>query len=104
MERVEYFRNYRRHLREIVELVSAHLKEFEVYVFGSIVKGDYSVGLSDIDVAIVSDEFKNREKRLRVYDVLFEKYFDSPFEFHLLTREKWSFFLRFIGNEFERFK
>ncbi|MEM0202705.1 MAG: nucleotidyltransferase domain-containing protein [Archaeoglobaceae archaeon] len=104
MGRVEYFRNYRNHLREMIELISAHLKDFEVYAFGSIVRGDYSVGLSDIDVAIVSDEFKDRDLRLRVYDLLLEKYFASPFEFHLLTKEKWEFFLRFVGKDFERFK
>ncbi|WP_457550564.1 nucleotidyltransferase domain-containing protein, partial [Archaeoglobus sp.] len=70
------------------------------YVFGSVVRGDYSVGLSDIDVAIVSDEFESREKKLEIYDLLFERYFDTPFEFHLLTRKAWRFYRRFVGDEF----
>jgi len=71
-----------------------------VFVFGSVVRGDYCIGLSDIDVAIVSEDFKNREKKLRIYNVLYEKYFDSPIEFHLLTPQQWEFFLRFIGDEY----
>ncbi|MEM0480763.1 MAG: nucleotidyltransferase domain-containing protein [Candidatus Aenigmatarchaeota archaeon] len=68
--------------------------------FGSVVKGNYSIGLSDIDIAIVSEEFKDRNKKLLIYDLLFEKYFDSPLEFHILTQEQWNFYLRFIKNDF----
>jgi len=81
-------------------LMSKYPGEFELYVFGSAVKGDYFTGLSDIDVAIVSDEFESRENKLRVYDVLFDKYLNSPFEFHLLTMKEWKFFLRFIKEGF----
>ncbi len=102
MERVEYFKNYRKYLQEIAEIISAHLRDFEIFVFGSLIRGDYSIGLSDIDVAIVSNEFENREKRLMVYDLLFNRYFDSPFEFHLLTKERWEKFLRFVGKDFEK--
>jgi len=100
MERVDYFKDYGEYVKEMKVLMSKYLGEFEIYVFGSAVKGDYSIGLSDIDVAIVSDEFGSRENKLRVYDVLFEKYFDSPFEFHLLTTKEWKFFLRFIRKDF----
>ncbi len=33
---------------------------------------------------------------------LFEKFFDTPFEFHLLTMRRWKFYLNFIGNEYVR--
>ncbi|MBA5942192.1 MAG: nucleotidyltransferase domain-containing protein [Methanophagales archaeon] len=102
MERLDYFKNYGKYVKEMRELVSKDLEEFELYVFGSAIKDDYSVGLSDIDLAIVSDEFEFRKKKLKVYDLLFEKYFDSPFEFHLLTVKKWEFFLRFTGKDFVR--
>jgi len=100
MERVDYFKNYGKYAKEMRDLLSKYLEEFELYVFGSAIKGDYSIGLSDIDVAIISNEFESRENKLRVYDVLFEKYFDSPFEFHLLTMDEWKFFLRFIRKDF----
>ena len=81
-------------------MVSEYLSEFQIYVFGSAVTRDFSPGLSDIDVAIVSDEFEDREKKLKVYDVLFERYFESPFEFHLLSKKRWEFYLRFIEDDF----
>ncbi len=99
MERIKYFKNYKQIGKEIKKLVNKHVKA-RVFIFGSVVRGDYSVGLSDIDVAIVSDEFKDREKKLKVYDLLFTKYFDSPLEFHLLIEKQWNFYLRFIGKDF----
>lgn len=98
MERLDYFKNYGKYMKEIKALLTKYLGDFEIYVFGSVIRGDYSIGLSDIDVAIVSDELKIRNKKLMVYDILFEKYFDSPFEFHLLTEKEWSFLLMFIKN------
>ncbi len=99
MERIEYFKNYRKFASEIKELVSKYVNA-RVYVFGSIIKGKYSIGLSDIDIAIVSDEFKDRHKRLMIYDLLYNKYFDSPFEFHLLTSDKWEKMLKFIEKDY----
>ncbi len=99
MERLKYFKNFVEIGREIKELVCKYINA-KIFIFGSIVRNDYSVGLSDIDVAVVSEEFKNREKKLMIYDILFDRYFESPLEFHLLTETQWKFFLRFIGNEF----
>jgi len=100
MERAKYFLNFKKYAIEIKNILKNYLSEFEVYVFGSVVRGDYSPGLSDIDIAVVSDEFKNRQKKLEVYDILFEKFFHTPFEFHLLTKDRWKFYLRFIKNDY----
>ncbi len=100
MERSKYFSNFMKYAREVKESLRGQLKNFEVYIFGSVVRGDFSPGLSDIDIAIVSDEFESREKKMRVYDLLFEKFFDTPFEFHLLTRRRWRFYLKFIGDDY----
>ncbi len=99
MERLKFFKDYIKYAREIKNLLSKRLKDFEIYVFGSVVRGDYSVGLSDIDVAIVSDEFESRDKKFEIYDLLFERYFDTPFEFHLLTKKGWKFYRRFIRDD-----
>ena len=99
MERLEYFRRFRDVAREIKKIVSKYV-EARVYVFGSVVRGDYSIGLSDIDIALVSDEFRDRSKRLMIYDILFDKYFDSPIEFHILTPERWRLYLNFIGDDY----
>ncbi|MEM5820829.1 MAG: nucleotidyltransferase domain-containing protein [Candidatus Aenigmatarchaeota archaeon] len=99
MERTEYLEKVKKLLKEMKKIVNQHVNA-KIYVFGSIVKGNFSIGLSDVDIAIVSDEFKNREKKLEVYDILFSKYFDYPFEFHLLTEKQWNFYLRFIKKDF----
>jgi len=99
MERLKYFKNFKEVGKEIKEMVLKHVNA-EIFIFGSVIKGDYSIGLSDIDVAIVSDEFQERKKKLKVYDMLFSKYFNSPIEFHLLTKKQWDFFLKFINNDF----
>lgn len=101
MERLSYFKNYVELCRELKALVSRYV-EAEVYVFGSVVRGDYSPGLSDIDVAVVSDEFEDRSLKLRVYDALCDEFFDTPIEFHLLTSEQWKLYLRFIGSDYAR--
>ena len=100
MERAEYFMNFKKYATDIKSILREYLSDFEVYVFGSVVRGDYSSGLSDIDLAVVSDDFKVREKKLEVYDVLFERFFDTPFEFHLLTKDRWNFYLRFIKKDY----
>ncbi len=74
MERSEYFLNFKKYAKEIKNILKNYLSEFEVYVFGSVIR--------------VSDEFKNRQKKLKVYDILFERFFDTPFEFHLLTKDR----------------
>lgn len=94
MELKEYFKNYFKICKEIKKLLSK-LVDAKIYIFGSVIDGGFSIGLSGIDVAIVSDEFKNREEKLKNYDILFDKYFSSPFEFHLLTEKQWSFYKNF---------
>lgn len=97
----DYFLNFKKYTEEIKKILADHLSVFEIYVFGSVVRGDYSPGLSDIDIAIVSEEFADRKRKLEIYDILFEKFFDTPFEFHLLTKEIWRFYLRFIDDYVE---
>ncbi|RLI88403.1 MAG: nucleotidyltransferase domain-containing protein [Archaeoglobales archaeon] len=100
MERVKYFLDFMKYARDVKEILTEHMSDFEVYVFGSVVRKEFSPGLSDIDIAIVSDEFESREKRMKIYDLLFEKFFDTPFEFHLLTKRRWEFYLKLVGNDY----
>jgi len=97
-ERKEYFENFNKYLNKIKEILNKNLKEYKIYLFGSYVRGDYSIGLSDIDIAIVSEEFKDRDKKLEVFGILIKEFFNSPFEFHLLTNEQWEFYKRFIDK------
>ncbi len=104
MERVELFKRWRKVAEEVRAMVREKVPEASVYVFGSVIRGDFSTGLSDLDVAIVSPAFEDRDLKLSIYDLLFEKYFSLPIEFHLLTPEKWKFYRRFIGEDFVEIK
>ena len=53
MERVRVFENYLDYAKKIKELLEKRLSSFELFVFGSVVRGNFSVGLSDIDIAIL---------------------------------------------------
>ena len=61
------------------------VKNFEIYVYGSILSDEFSVGLSDADIAIVSDEFNDRDKKLEIFGELT----------HVLSRERWKTYKRF---------
>ncbi len=100
MELARYFQNYLKYCKEIKNLVLKYI-DAKIYVFGSVVKNEYSIGLSDIDVAIVSNKFNDRETKLKIYDLLFDKFFSTPFEFHLLTQKQWKFYKRFIEKYIE---
>ncbi len=94
--RRKYFDNLDEFLEEIKEIVRKDLKDAEIYLYGSVVEGEYSVGLSDIDVAIVSDAFKDRGKKLEFFGKITKEFFDSPFEFHVLTEKEWESRKRFV--------
>lgn len=96
--RRRYFERMDEYLARIKEIVTREVAEADIYLYGSVVEGDFSIGLSDIDVAIVSDEFLNRDKKLEVFGKLMREFFDSPFEFHVLKREQWNFYRNFIKN------
>ena len=94
--RKKYFDNLDEFLSEIKEIVKREIRDAEIYLYGSVVEGEYSVGLSDIDVAIVSDAFKDRDRKLEFFGKITKEFFDSPFEFHVLTRKEWEFYKRFV--------
>ena len=103
-ERKKYFENLDIYLKEILNLVRSILPSARIYLFGSVVKGNYAIGLSDIDIAIVSEEFENKEKKLEILDILLQRFFDSPFEFHLLSEKQWNYYLKFIGKDYKEVK
>ena len=76
-KRKMYFKEYRKYAREIKKIVAKKVG-CRVYVFGSILSGDYSIGLSDIDIAIVSEEFRDRRKKIRDSRLVMGKIFRHP--------------------------
>jgi len=96
--RRKYFDNLEYYLEEIKKIVKRKFPDAEIYLYGSVVDGDYSIGLSDVDIGIVSDELSNRDKKLELFGELTKKFFESPFEFHIFTKEQWKSCRRFIGK------
>lgn len=95
-ERAEKFSRWREYVNEIKRFVDKKLGEdVEVIVFGSVARGDYTVGLSDIDILIVSWKFKNHDVKYEILGELVLKY-GGIFEFHLVTPEEKKFYLKFI--------
>ena len=98
-ERKKYFENLEEYCEEIKKIIKTLVPGAKIYLFGSIIRNEFSIGLSDIDIAIVSDKFSDRDKKLKIFGILTKRFFYSPFEFHLLTKEQWDFYRRFIGKD-----
>ncbi len=56
LRRKSYFENYEEFAKKVKELAKKFFGQnfSRVIVFGSVVKGEFSVGLSDIDIAILT--------------------------------------------------
>jgi predicted nucleotidyltransferase len=96
--RKKYFDNLEFYLTRIKEIAEKEANDAEVYLYGSVLGGNYSIGLSDIDVAVVSDVFKDRDRKLDFFGKMLKEFFDSPFEFHVLSRKQWMYYKKFIKN------
>ncbi len=94
--RKKYFDNLDSYLKEIKAIAKKECPDAKIYLVGSVIEGDYSIGLSDIDVVVVSERFRDRDKKLEVFGKLLKPFFDSPFEFHVLTPEQWETFRKLV--------
>ncbi len=95
-DRLKWLRNYVKAARKVKRIAEGLFGNARVFVFGSVVRGDYTAA-SDIDVLVVLSESpeptKAAELRARVY---FEMP-DAPVEVHITTEEKFKgWYMRFI--------
>jgi predicted nucleotidyltransferase len=80
---------------ELEQLLQTSVK---IIVFGSVVEGR-SGPLSDVDVMVISDEFKEVGKRLKTYDLARSVFgTPNPFELHLLTQQEFEWYKKFISS------
>jgi len=91
VRRLKYLQNWREIVKRIRNVVQNVLKDVQVYVFGSVVEGRYTV-LSDIDVAIVMNNVPEKaSERIKIIDLIFREiedicpWIECPVEIHLLT-------------------
>jgi len=90
IKRKEMIENFKKYLKNINESIKAVLKDFEVFLFGSVIEGNL-VAASDIDILIIAEVPKNHLKRAEIIAKIEEKArlpFVHPFEFHILTNEE----------------
>ncbi|MEM4519880.1 MAG: nucleotidyltransferase domain-containing protein, partial [Sulfolobales archaeon] len=79
--RIEVFRNLKHYLKAIVEVVKELDEHAEVYLFGSIIEGTYTLS-SDIDVLVVTDQPPEK-----ILVKLWERGIKDPFEIHIIKKE-----------------
>jgi len=79
---------------EVKKVVLEVDPEAEVYVFGSVVRGDYTAA-SDIDILVVTEKVDRKyEIMTRVYQRI-----DAPVELHVVTRRLYAeWYRRFIAD------
>lgn len=85
-ENEKYFKNPQKYASLIKRKAEELLGKVKVYLFGSVVKGNWTPG-SDIDILVVSDNFddkKGGEIRAKLLEAVG---FFSPFEIHLITKK-----------------
>ncbi len=92
MRVIDALRDYRKVAKSVKEIVKRFDPEAEVYVFGSVVRGEYT-GASDIDIMVVTERLDIK------YDIMVEVYreVEAPVELHVVSRrqlERW--YKRFI--------
>lgn len=89
---LDMLRNYREVARRVKEIVRRLDPDAEVYVFGSVPRGEFT-GASDIDILVVTERLDLKDKmRVDVYRSI-----EAPVELHVVSRkqlEKW--YKRFI--------
>ncbi|BCU69774.1 nucleotidyltransferase domain-containing protein [Stygiolobus caldivivus] len=97
MERVEYFRDWKKYAEEICTSLKKVLPDVMVVVFGSVVKGNYIPSLSDIDVMVVSDKVGDVVWQANMTVYITSTVFKgavTPFEFHYADRRGYEEFYR----------
>jgi len=96
-EKEKVIENLDSYLKKIKKAAKRELKDAEIYLFGSILTKKFSPR-SDIDVAIISDSFKNDlNSRAKILSKIKKEINFNPwFEIHLLTKKEFGFYRRFI--------
>ncbi len=84
--RAEVFRNLEYYLKVIVKAVKELDEKAEVYLFGSVAEGTYTLS-SDIDVLVVTDQPPEN-----VLVKLWEKGIKDPFEIHVVKKDMLSLY------------
>ena len=95
------FKNYLNYAKKIKKIAQDLLGEVKVFIFGSVLKKNKIP--NDIDILIISPQFKDYRKKREFRVKMWEKFGDFfPFEFHLVTPEEYqNWYQKFIKEKIE---
>ncbi len=99
----DMIKNYKNYLKKIVSSIKSILNNSQIFLFGSVLKGDLVAG-SDIDILIIADVPKKHLKRADLIAKIEENAglpLSNPFEFHLLTQEELNTWIKIYKLKFE---
>lgn len=99
--RAKIVREWRQWVIKIADAIKIVLPDAEVYVFGSVIKGD-STGGSDIDLLVISKDLPKRaldraKLKVKIEDAANLPFY-HPFEIHLSTPEEAELYFMKVGN------
>ncbi len=101
LQRVKMLKNWKAWVSKIAKVAKELMLDAEVYVIGSVVRGDFVAG-SDVDILIVSNSVPERIVGRGKIKVLIEEKLNlpyyHPFEIHLLKPEEAELYLRKAGK------
>jgi len=105
--RARMLKEWRAWVSRIARVVEELVPSSEVYVIGSVVRGDY-VGGSDVDILIVSKHVPEDLRGRGVVKALIEERanlpYYHPFEIHVLRPEEVEYYIRRAGSAVVRVK
>lgn len=100
----DMIKNHKKYLKKIESSIKTILNDTQIYLFGSILRGDLVAG-SDIDILIIAGVPKKHLKRAEIIAEIEENAglpLSHPFEFHLLTQEELNTWIRIYKFKFEK--
>ena len=101
IRRAEMLKEWEKWAHEIANAVKELISEAEVYVIGSVARGDYVAG-SDVDVLVISRRVPEKLSERGRIKVLIEERLNlpyyHPFEIHLVRPEEVESYLRRTGR------
>ena len=105
LRRAEMLSDWRTWVQRIAAAARELLPDAEVYVVGSVVRGD-QVGGSDVDVLVVSQSVPRKAVEKAKIKALIEEKLElppyHPFEIHLLTPQDAQLYMRRAGEHVEK--
>ncbi len=71
-----------KYIKEYISRLKPNLNTYKVILYGSMVNGTYKSGESDVDLLVISEDFKNFDEDER-FDLLYKNTAGLPLDWHL---------------------